>query len=128
MAKAVWWSDQIEKSWALVKYLYKYKVCCCFFQGYVPRQALYACATCDPENLAGVCLACSLECHEGHELFELYTKRFYSKLSSYSINFQLLFITPTRALTPLKLGPKIGPIPNGRKVCIFPIRKFRVPT
>ena len=48
-----------------------------FFQGYVTRQALYACATCDPENLAGVCLACSLECHEGHELFELYTKRFY---------------------------------------------------
>nr|XP_022333473.1 putative E3 ubiquitin-protein ligase UBR7 [Crassostrea virginica] len=48
---------------------------CTYPKGYVPRQALYACATCDPENLAGVCLACSLECHEGHELFELYTKR-----------------------------------------------------
>ena len=25
--------------------------------------------------LAGVCLACSLHCHEGHDLYELYTKR-----------------------------------------------------
>lgn len=49
-------------------------------QGYVSRQALYACATCDPETSAGVCLACCLECHEGHELFELYTKRFYYKI------------------------------------------------
>lgn len=24
---------------------------------------------------AGICLACSLECHDGHDLFELYTKR-----------------------------------------------------
>ena len=24
---------------------------------------------------AGVCLACSLHCHEGHQLYELYTKR-----------------------------------------------------
>lgn len=49
-------------------------------QGYVPRQALYACKTCygkfETEECAGVCLACSLECHDGHELFELYTKRF----------------------------------------------------
>lgn len=45
-------------------------------QGYVQRQALYACATCSvgDEDLAGICLACSLECHDGHELFELYTK------------------------------------------------------
>ena len=45
-------------------------------QGYVNRQALYACGTCSPtdEDLAGICLACSLECHDGHELFELYTK------------------------------------------------------
>lgn len=27
------------------------------------------------ECLAGVCLACSLNCHEGHDLVELYTKR-----------------------------------------------------
>lgn len=25
--------------------------------------------------LAGFCLACSYHCHEGHEVFELYTKR-----------------------------------------------------
>ena len=25
--------------------------------------------------MAGVCFACSVECHDGHELIELYTKR-----------------------------------------------------
>lgn len=50
-------------------------------QGYIKRQALYACLTCcteakvDPTKRAGVCLACSLTCHENHELIELYTKR-----------------------------------------------------
>lgn len=46
------------------------------YQGYVDRQALYACATCAPHPAAaGVCLACSYACHDGHELYELYTKR-----------------------------------------------------
>lgn len=50
-------------------------------QGYVKRQALYACLTCMPEartdakQRAGVCLACSYSCHSGHDLIELYTKR-----------------------------------------------------
>ncbi|KAK3517016.1 hypothetical protein QTP70_030428 [Hemibagrus guttatus] len=46
-------------------------------EGYVKRQALYACNTCTPKGgeAAGICLACSYKCHEGHELFELYTKR-----------------------------------------------------
>ena len=53
-------------------------------QGYVPRQALFACATCNPSaanpegvwvDNGGVCLACSLKCHEGHQLYELYSKR-----------------------------------------------------
>ncbi|XP_032366422.1 putative E3 ubiquitin-protein ligase UBR7 isoform X2 [Etheostoma spectabile] len=54
---------------------------CSYPQGYVKRQALYACSTCTPASgvaggvAAGVCLACSYKCHEGHELFELYTKR-----------------------------------------------------
>ena len=41
------------------------------------RQALYACATCQEQGSgpAGVCLACSLACHDGHDLYELYTKR-----------------------------------------------------
>lgn len=44
------------------------------------RQPLYACLTCtQPKSPdfepAGVCLACSYHCHEGHELVELYTKR-----------------------------------------------------
>ncbi|XP_078591609.1 putative E3 ubiquitin-protein ligase UBR7 [Branchiostoma floridae x Branchiostoma japonicum] len=50
---------------------------CTYIQGYLSRQALYACGTCTPEVMdpAGICLACSYECHEGHELYELYTKR-----------------------------------------------------
>lgn len=51
-------------------------------QGYVKRQALYACNTCTPQGgeAAGVCLACSYTCHEGHDLFELYTKRYLSPI------------------------------------------------
>ncbi|CAK1600523.1 unnamed protein product [Parnassius mnemosyne] len=54
---------------------------CTYTKGYIKRQALYACMTCcsdakiDPSKRAGVCLACSLTCHENHELIELYTKR-----------------------------------------------------
>lgn len=48
---------------------------CTYPQGYVNRQALYACASCDTTGPAGVCLACSLTCHKDHELYELYTKR-----------------------------------------------------
>jgi E3 ubiquitin-protein ligase UBR7 len=50
-------------------------------QGYVKRQALYSCLDCNPDcriddsKRAGICLACSLECHTGHEMVELYTKR-----------------------------------------------------
>ncbi|XP_018414011.1 PREDICTED: putative E3 ubiquitin-protein ligase UBR7 [Nanorana parkeri] len=50
---------------------------CSYPEGYVKRQALYACNTCtqDKEEPAGICLACTYKCHEGHDLFELYTKR-----------------------------------------------------
>ncbi|OWF55413.1 putative E3 ubiquitin-protein ligase UBR7 [Mizuhopecten yessoensis] len=46
---------------------------CTYPASYIPRQALYSCLTCNGQ--AGVCLACSYECHEGHDLCELYTKR-----------------------------------------------------
>jgi E3 ubiquitin-protein ligase UBR7 len=58
---------------------------CSYDQGYVYRQALYSCLTCLRENnvdvnkedykLSGICLACSYECHQNHQLVELYTKR-----------------------------------------------------
>ncbi|XP_077124274.1 putative E3 ubiquitin-protein ligase UBR7 [Ranitomeya variabilis] len=50
---------------------------CSYPEGYVKRQALYACNTCTPrsEEPAGICLACTYKCHEGHNLYELYTKR-----------------------------------------------------
>ncbi|KAG7380606.1 putative E3 ubiquitin-protein ligase ubr7 [Phytophthora pseudosyringae] len=53
---------------------------CSYPMGYL-RQAVYACVTCTPEALdkpearAGVCLACTYNCHQDHELVELYTKR-----------------------------------------------------
>lgn len=49
---------------------------CSYDEGYVPRQALYACTTCSADQEpSGVCLACSYKCHDGHEIVELYTKR-----------------------------------------------------
>lgn len=52
---------------------------CTYDAGYVKRQALYACVTCARETgrVAGVCLACSLACHDGHTQYELYTKRLF---------------------------------------------------
>lgn len=58
------------------------KHCTYLSGGYMTRQALYSCVTCtqpksDDYQPAGVCLACSYHCHEGHELVELYTKRLF---------------------------------------------------
>lgn len=50
---------------------------CTYQLGIRPRQALYACKTCQTKDRAPacVCLACSYACHDGHDLYELYTKR-----------------------------------------------------
>ncbi|KAK7904752.1 hypothetical protein WMY93_017359 [Mugilogobius chulae] len=50
---------------------------CSYERGYVKRQAVFACNTCtsNPDEPAGVCLACANKCHDNHDLFELYTKR-----------------------------------------------------
>ncbi|XP_074547724.1 putative E3 ubiquitin-protein ligase UBR7 [Halichoeres trimaculatus] len=50
---------------------------CSYFRGYVKRQAVFACNTCTPTAAepAGICLACANKCHDGHDIFELYTKR-----------------------------------------------------
>ncbi|CAI2312937.1 unnamed protein product [Caenorhabditis sp. 36 PRJEB53466] len=49
---------------------------CTFPEGYKPRQTVFTCLTCTPApQMAGVCYGCSLHCHEGHEMVELYTKR-----------------------------------------------------
>lgn len=48
---------------------------CTYLKGYLKRQAIFSCLTCTPEGNAGVCTACSLSCHEGHEVVELWTKR-----------------------------------------------------
>ncbi|CAB0035587.1 unnamed protein product [Trichogramma brassicae] len=66
---------------------------CTYNKGYI-RQALYACKTCT-ESRAAICLACSLHCHEGHELIELYTKRLFRKElnaeNKYNHNYEGLY-------------------------------------
>ncbi|XP_008787990.3 putative E3 ubiquitin-protein ligase UBR7 [Phoenix dactylifera] len=48
---------------------------CTYADGYMKRQAIFSCLTCVPAGNAGVCTACSLSCHDGHEVVELWTKR-----------------------------------------------------
>ncbi|XXG42379.1 hypothetical protein AAC387_Pa01g2676 [Persea americana] len=48
---------------------------CTYSKGYMKRQAIFSCLTCTPNGNAGVCIACSLSCHDGHEIVELWTKR-----------------------------------------------------
>uniref|UniRef100_A0A914ICI6 UBR-type domain-containing protein n=1 Tax=Globodera rostochiensis TaxID=31243 RepID=A0A914ICI6_GLORO len=50
---------------------------CTYSEGYKGRQPLYSCKTCflKTGKLAGVCYACSENCHHGHDLVEMYSKR-----------------------------------------------------
>ncbi|KAF0932032.1 hypothetical protein E2562_007838, partial [Oryza meyeriana var. granulata] len=48
---------------------------CTYSGGYLKRQAVFSCLTCVPAGIGGVCTACSLACHDGHEVVELWTKR-----------------------------------------------------
>ncbi|KAK8603807.1 hypothetical protein V6N13_096277 [Hibiscus sabdariffa] len=48
---------------------------CTYSKGYMRRQAIFSCLTCTPEGNAGICTACCLSCHDGHEVLELWTKR-----------------------------------------------------
>ncbi|KAJ0989341.1 hypothetical protein J5N97_007697 [Dioscorea zingiberensis] len=48
---------------------------CTYSKGYMKRQAIFSCLTCVPAGNTGVCTACSLACHDGHEVVELWTKR-----------------------------------------------------
>ncbi|GMP42168.1 hypothetical protein CsSME_00011993 [Camellia sinensis var. sinensis] len=48
---------------------------CTYTKGYMKRQAIFSCLTCTPDGNAEVCTTCSLSCHDGHEIVELWTKR-----------------------------------------------------
>ena len=52
--------------------------CCTFEQGSI-NQNVFACATCQaiPGNQPsfGFCFGCSMQCHVGHEVYELFQKR-----------------------------------------------------
>lgn len=41
---------------------------CTYSKGYMKRQAIFSCLTCAPAGNTGVCTACSLSCHDGHEV------------------------------------------------------------
>jgi len=41
---------------------------CTYKQGYMKRQAVFSCLTCTPNGDAGFCTACSLACHDGHDV------------------------------------------------------------
>lgn len=41
---------------------------CTYNKGYMKRQAIFSCLTCTTDGNAGVCTACSLSCHDGHEV------------------------------------------------------------
>ncbi|CAL5187422.1 unnamed protein product [Lathyrus oleraceus] len=92
---------------------------CTYSKGYMKRQAIFSCITCTPDGNAGVCTACSLSCHDGHQIVELWTKRnfrcdcgnskfgeFYCKIfpskdvenveNSYNHNFKGLYCTCAR--------------------------------
>ncbi|KAK6158385.1 hypothetical protein DH2020_005699 [Rehmannia glutinosa] len=64
---------------------------CTYSKGYMKRQAIFSCLTCTPDGNAGVCTACSLSCHEGHEIALMpacYFKDYY--LLSYLIELHWL--------------------------------------
>ena len=46
---------------------------CTYSNGYMKRQAIFSCLTCVPNGNAGVCTACSLSCHDGHEVCNLHS-------------------------------------------------------
>eukprot|EP00245_Coleochaete_scutata_P009271 TRINITY_DN3004_c0_g1_i3.p1 TRINITY_DN3004_c0_g1~~TRINITY_DN3004_c0_g1_i3.p1 ORF type:complete len:518 (-),score=87.91 TRINITY_DN3004_c0_g1_i3:19-1572(-) len=48
---------------------------CTYSSGYLPRQAVFSCLTCTPEGEAGFCTACSINCHDGHNVIEIWTRR-----------------------------------------------------
>jgi E3 ubiquitin-protein ligase UBR7 len=92
---------------------------CTYPKGYVPRQALYSCATCstDPNNMAAICLACSLECHDNHEVIELYTKRNYRcdcGNSKFKPDFECKLMDKQMKKTPLNELNKYNHNFNGR--------------
>ncbi|VDK52308.1 unnamed protein product, partial [Cylicostephanus goldi] len=78
---------------------------CTYPEGYKPRQAVFACLTCAPEpekNEAGVCYGCSVHCHDGHNIVELFTKRrfrcdcgnskFKTKCTLYEVGYKSFFL------------------------------------
>jgi E3 ubiquitin-protein ligase UBR7 len=46
---------------------------CTYKKGYMKRQAVFSCLTCTPNGDAGFCTACSLSCHDGHDVRSSHT-------------------------------------------------------
>ncbi|KAA3675620.1 E3 ubiquitin-protein ligase UBR7 [Paragonimus westermani] len=69
--------QSIEEEKAIIMGGIDSQACCTFTKGYMKRQAVYTCKTClDISTVkAGFCYPCLVNCHEGHDTLELYTKR-----------------------------------------------------
>lgn len=92
---------------------------CTYTKGYISRQALYSCATCfdGTDNVAAICLACSLECHKNHDMFELYTKRNYRcdcGNSKFKSDFECKFMDKQTQKAPLNENNKYNHNFSGR--------------
>ncbi|CAF0749059.1 unnamed protein product [Rotaria sordida] len=71
---------------------------CTYSQGYVRRQPLFACMTCNNnDQLTGICAACAYHCHVNHEINELYTKRFFRcDCGNFKLSHQPCKLYPTK--------------------------------
>jgi E3 ubiquitin-protein ligase UBR7 len=62
---------------------------CTYAGGYLTRQAVFSCLTYVPAGNAGVCTACSLSCHDGHEVSQPIPPLFQCILSRIRFGFFL---------------------------------------
>ncbi|RWW06561.1 hypothetical protein GW17_00030097 [Ensete ventricosum] len=60
---------------------------CTYPRGYMKRQAIFSCLTCVPGGTAGVCTACSLSCHDGHEVGDVASSGGDSRFCSFITDF-----------------------------------------
>ena len=60
---------------------------CTYSKGYMKRQAIFSCVTCTPDGNAGICTACCLSCHDGHEVFSFVLSLVGDPLTQFHLSF-----------------------------------------
>lgn len=88
------WNDDCEKTTSMVQVMdEQHSACekystlfgnddltsCSYDKGYLSCQGVHICLTCQKEDsdIAGICSACSLACHENHRVISISTRRFF---------------------------------------------------